>query len=128
MDLTLVFKLKEGTAQPAGVAVAFDFNQWSAAELCAGARQRSTTATASAWLTAATVRVIPQSYLFNKGAPLLFSDSPRLSCTSGVPAKIEMLTGNASTPAMCFFSPSEEARLHPASRAEDPVWQLRDVH
>ncbi|MGH2644850.1 MAG: hypothetical protein ACRDE2_12935, partial [Chitinophagaceae bacterium] len=47
----------------------------------------------------------PKSYYYNKNVPLLFSNSPRLSYQGGEASKIELLTGNASTPAMCFYSP-----------------------
>lgn len=107
LDVTLVFRLKEGCAQPAGVAAAFDFSRW---------RRDNYVLVPAAGDNGNRFHVVnsgygaryPQSYFFNKDAPLLFSDSPRLSCTSGVPAKIEMLTGNASTPAMCFFSPTKK--------------------
>ena len=47
----------------------------------------------------------PKSYYYNKNVPLLISNSPRLSYEGGDASKIELLTGNASTPAMCFYSP-----------------------
>lgn len=106
MDVTLAFKLMDGAAQPAGVAVAFDFTRWHRdnyvlvpAAVYNGNRFRVVNTGYGAHY--------PPTDYFNKNTPLLFSDSPRLSCTSGVPAKIEMLTGNASTPAMCFFSPAK---------------------
>ncbi|MCX6929240.1 MAG: hypothetical protein NT154_39380, partial [Verrucomicrobia bacterium] len=107
MDVSLALKLMAGAAQPAGVAAAFDFTRW---------HRDNYVLVPAAVYNGNRFRVVntgygahnPQSDYYNKHMSLLFSDSPRLSCTSGVPAKIEMLTGNASTPAMCFFSSAKQ--------------------
>jgi lysophospholipase L1-like esterase len=106
LDVAISVKLADGVAKAAGVAVAFDFANWSAnnyvlvpAAVYNGNRFRVVNTGYGAHF--------PKTDYFNKNATLIFSDSPRLSCTPGVAAKIEMLTGNASTPAMCFFSPAQ---------------------
>ena len=107
LDLTLTFKLAEGSVPSAGVAAAFDFGGWSRdnyvlvpAAVYGGNRFRVVNSGYNARH--------PQSDLYDKHASLLFSDSPRLACAPGQASKIEMLTGNASTPALCFFSPAQK--------------------
>lgn len=107
LDLAFSFKLSEGSAHHAGVAVAVDFAKWSSenyvlvpAAVYNGNRFRVVNSGYCARY--------PESDFYNRTSSLLFSDSPRLSCAPGVPSKIEMLTGNASTPAMCFFAPARK--------------------
>jgi hypothetical protein len=45
---------------------------------------------------------------YDPSLPVTQSDVPRLSQNVGDESKIEILTGNAATPAMCFFSPSQQ--------------------
>ena len=47
----------------------------------------------------------PPGMFFNRKLPLTISDEPRLSIEQGQAGKIELLTGNASTPAVCVYDP-----------------------
>lgn len=38
-------------------------------------------------------------------APLLVTDVPRLSHADGAPSRLQVLTGDVTTPAMCFYAP-----------------------
>jgi hypothetical protein len=46
----------------------------------------------------------PREMFFNPWLPLTISDNPQLSPQPGRLSRIELLTGNASTPALCFQS------------------------
>ena len=103
-DLKVTFSLEKGSLSSAGVAVAFDFNKWSEknyllipAAVYNGNRFRV--------VNSGYMAPYPKSDYGNKHASLLFSDCPRLSFEPGKASKIELLTGNASTPGICFFSP-----------------------
>jgi hypothetical protein len=107
LDLTFSFTLSEGSVHHAGVAVAVDFAKWNAenyvlvpAAVYNGNRFRVANSGYCARY--------PESDFYNHTSSLLFSDSPRLSRAHGEASKIEMLTGNASTPAMCFFAPARK--------------------
>ncbi len=106
-DLTVTFKLAEGVAKSAGVAVAFDFADWSTrnyvlvpAVVYDGNRFHT--------IGHGYNPAYPQWMFFNPKLPLTISDDPRLSIEPDTASKIELLTGNAATPAMCFYSPSEK--------------------
>ena len=107
LDLDLTFKLSEGELKSGGVAVAFDFLDWN--------RNNYVMVPAAVYNgnrfhveTNGYMAPYPKNYYYNKNVPILFSNSPRLSLKEGIPAKIEALTGNAATPAMCFFSPGKQ--------------------
>lgn len=107
LDMTLGFRLSEGSATNAGVAAAFDFAPWSRenyvlvpAAVYNGNRFRVVNSGYCA--------PFPKSDCYDRNLALTISDSPRLSRARGVPSKIEMLTGNAATPALCFFSPAQQ--------------------
>lgn len=104
VDIKATFHVKGGTLTSAGVAVVFNFNQWS--------RNNYVLIPAAVYdgnrfhvVNSGYMAPYPKSYYYNKEVPLLFSDCPRLSYEGGKASKIELLTGNASTPAMCFYSP-----------------------
>ena len=105
VDLTVDYALEQGMMEQAGVALAFDWGAWSRdnylllpAYVYNGNRFHVETNGYCA--------PFPASYLHNAQAPLLFSNSPRLS-EQQAPAKIEGLTGNVATPAFCFYSPAQ---------------------
>lgn len=106
-DLAATFKLVDGLATAAGVAVAFDFAGWSTnnyvlvpAVVYNGNRFRV--------LTGGYMPPFPREMFFNPNLPLTISDNPRLCVEPGQPSKIELLTGNASTPALGFYSPGQK--------------------
>lgn len=102
-EVAATFRLEEGTVTSAGVAVAFDFPEWSAgnyvlapAALYNGNRFR-----------ALNYRYPP--YVYDKeyrqpDMPVTVTDVQRLS-TDGRPAKVELLTGNCATPMLAFHDP-----------------------
>jgi hypothetical protein len=102
-DLVLTFKLTAGAAKAAGVAVAFDFADWSTenyilvpAQLYGGNR----------------FRVLPigyPPYIYNEkdrplDMPVTVTDILHLN-PDGSAAKVEMNTGNVATPMLSFFNP-----------------------
>jgi hypothetical protein len=105
LDLVASFKLADGTANSAGVAIAVDFTTWS--------RDNYVLVPAVVY-NGNRFHTVGNSYMppytkemyKNPKLPLTMSDNPRLSVEPGQPGKIELLTGNAATPAICFFSPS----------------------
>jgi hypothetical protein len=106
-ELTATFKLTEGNATTAGVAVAFDFANWSTNNyvlipgvIYNGNRFHT--------IGHGYMPTYPREMFFNSNLPLTMSDNPRLSIEPGMPSKIELLTGNAATPAICFYSPSQK--------------------
>lgn len=108
LELDICFKIDKGELQSGGVAVAFDFKDWSRdnfvlipAYVYNGNRFNvETNGYCSPY---------PEHYLYNKEVPTqLFANNPRLALAENTPGKIEGLTGNASTPAMCFYSPSRK--------------------
>ena len=106
LDLTLTFKLVKGVAQSAGIAVAFDFSNWTTdnyilvpAVLYGGNR----------------FHILPINYppyiYDEKDKPL---DMP-ITATNilhlnpdGSHAKVEMNTGNVATPMLSFFNPKKK--------------------
>jgi hypothetical protein len=106
-DLQATFKLVGGAANAAGVAVAFDFANWSTNNYVLvpgvvynGNRFRT--------LGSGYMPPFPRDMFFNPRLPLTISDNPRLSWEPGQPSRIELLTGNASTPAISFHSSSQK--------------------
>ncbi len=102
-DLTLTFTLTDGFAKSAGVAVAFDFANWSAnnyvlipAAVYNGNRNRIEHRAYGSGL--------EREDLYKKDLPLTTSDLPQLSPEPGHPSRIELSTCNTTTPAMCFYN------------------------
>jgi len=106
-DLRVNFKLVGGTANSAGVAVAFDFTNWSTNNyvLVPGVVYNGNRFPT---LGSGYMPPFPREMFFNPGLPLTISDNPRLSWEPGKLSKIELLTGNASTPAMAFHSRAQK--------------------
>jgi len=99
--------LVSGRATSAGVAAAFDFANWSTnnyvmipAAVYNGNRNPCEFNGYDA--------AFQSADFYNTNFPQTQSDVPRLSLNVGDQSKIEILTGNAATPAMCFFSPSQQ--------------------
>ncbi len=106
-ELEVTFRLVEGMANSAGMAVAFDFAEWSRsnyvlvpAVVYNGNRFHA--------LGGSYRPDYPREMYFNPQLPLTMSNNPRLSVEPGEASKIELLTGNAATPAMCFFAPAQK--------------------
>ena len=102
VELTLNFKLDRGMAGSSGIAVAFDFNQWSPdnyvmipASVYNGNRNRIVNRSYAAGL--------GREDLYKKDLPLTTTDLPQLSPEPGSPSKIEVSSCNATTPAICFY-------------------------
>lgn len=106
LDLDVTFTITEGEMESGGVALAFDFTGWS--------RENYVLMPAYVYNgnrfhveTNGYMATYPSYYHYNKNAPLLFSNSPRLY-EGRKASKIEGLTGNLATPAFCFFSPKDQ--------------------
>ncbi len=101
------FKLVKGTAKEAGVAVAFDFADWSRdnyvlvpAVVYNGNRFNA--------LGGDYMPPYPREMFFDPKLPMTISNNPRLSIEPGKASTIELLTGNAATPAFAFFTPKQK--------------------
>ncbi len=106
-DLTATFTLAEGAAKSAGVAVAFDFADWSTnnyllipASVYNGNRLRTVARGYNAGL--------DRGDYYRKDLPLTQTSVPRLSVAPGTPSKLEVAACNASTPAVCIFDPARK--------------------
>ena len=102
LDLELTFKVTEGASRSAGVAVAFDFADWSTnnyvlipASIYNGNRNRIERRDYAAGLA--------REDLHKKDLPLTTTELPQLSPEPGGRSKIEVTACNATTPAMCFY-------------------------
>lgn len=103
LDLAITFNVAEGLAKSAGIAIAFDFADWS---------------TSNYVLIPASVyncnrnRIENREYatglnredLYCKDLPLTTGEVPQLSPVPGQQSKIEINTSYATTPAICFFN------------------------
>jgi len=100
------FHLTSEVARSAGVAIAFDFADWSPENylLVPGAIYNGNRFHV---LKGGYMPPYPREMFFNPRLPLTMSDNPRLSLERGVASKIELLTGSAATPAVCFYSPKQ---------------------
>ena len=106
IEFSVTFKITSGSEKSAGVAVAFDFDDWSLqnyvfapAVLYGGNR----------------FKIEPVGY-----PPYIYNPSDRgldmpVTTTNilhlnkdGSPAKVEMLTGNCATPMMAFYNPDNQ--------------------
>jgi hypothetical protein len=102
IDLDLTFKMAEGVAKSAGVAVAFDFDNWSTsnyvlvpASIYNGNRNRIE-------YRGYCTGFNPEDF-YRKDLPVTHGDVPRLELEPGKPSKIEVSACNAATPAICVF-------------------------
>jgi hypothetical protein len=103
----VTFRLVKGEEKSSGVAVAFDFAGWSPknyvmvpAVVYNGNRLRA--------LGGAYMPEYPREMFFDPKLPLTMSNNPRLALEPGQSSIIELLTGNAATPAMCFYAPAKK--------------------
>lgn len=102
IDLDIRFKLKRGELRSGGVAIAFDFCKWDAenyvfapAAVYNGNRHRVMDIGYNAYISEKKDKQI--------GMPITVANIMHLNKDLS-PAKIEMLTGNCSTPVMGFYS------------------------
>lgn len=107
MDVSTSFRLNSGTAKSSAVSVSFDFSKWNPenyvlvpASVYNGNRYRAIGNSYSPQY--------PKDMYYNPSVPLTISNNPRLSIEEGKASLIELQTGNAATPAMCFFSKKEQ--------------------
>ena len=101
-DWTVTFKLIEGTEKSTGVAVAFDFADWSTnhyvlipASVYNGNRNRIEY---RGYCTG-----FDPGDFYHPDLPVTHGDVPRLELEAGKPSQIEVSACNASTPALCVF-------------------------
>lgn len=104
LDLDFSFRLTSGFVQSAGVAVAFDFAEWSTenyvlipASVYNGNRNRIVKRGYATGL--------DRADLYKKDLPLTTTELPQLAPTLGQTSKIEVSACNTTTPALCFFNP-----------------------
>jgi len=102
IELNLAFKLLKGEMSSAGIAVAFDFNNWSTdnyvmipASVYNGNRNKIEH---RGYCTG-----FEKEDFYNKDIPQITTELPQLSPSPGSISKIEVSSCNASTPAMCIY-------------------------
>jgi hypothetical protein len=105
VQLNIKFTLLNGAVNNASTAIDFNFSDWSVknyvmipAAVYNGNRFPA--------LKGGYMPPYTPDMFCNKNVPLTISDNPRLALKEGEPSKIDLLTWNASTPAMSFFSPA----------------------
>ncbi len=103
VDIIASFRVENGTASSSAVDVSFNFGKWSRdnyvlvpASIYNGNRYRSIGDGYSP--------AYPKDMYYNPAVPLTISNNPRLAIERGKASVIQLQTGNAATPAMCFFS------------------------
>lgn len=103
IEFSVNFKITKGSEKSAGVAVAFDFNQWSSQN----------------YILAPAMLYGGNRFVINpaKYPPYIYDPEDRpldmpITTTNilhlnkdGSPAKVEMLTGNCATPMLAFYNP-----------------------
>ena len=105
MDITFRLARETGSAPSTAAFMAFDFSRWSKdnyvmvpAIVYNGNRYKV--------LGYAYNPPYTKDMFYNNRLPLTISNNPRLSMETGEPSVVELQTGNAATPALCFFSPA----------------------
>ncbi|WP_124587167.1 hypothetical protein [Pedobacter sp. KBW06] len=108
VDIAASFRVSEGTAPSSAVEASLDFGRWNPknyvlvpASVYNGNRYR---AIGDGYSPA-----YPKDMYYNPSVPLTISNNPRLSIEKGMPSTVQLQTGNAATPAMCFFSEKEKS-------------------
>ncbi len=103
LDMYIQFTLIKGTAEDAGVAVVFDFENWDPenyvmlpASVYNGNRCKIVDRRYAAGL--------DRKYLYHKNIPLMSVPIPQLSPVGEVVSRLEVNSCNLATPAMCFLS------------------------
>ncbi|MBC9909423.1 hypothetical protein [Chitinophaga varians] len=106
-DVEVECRLTQGAVAQSAVKISLDFGRWSAqhyvlvpASVYNGNRYRSIGDGYSP--------DYPRDMYYNPATPLTISNNPRLSVETGKPSVIALQTGNAATPAICFYSPQEK--------------------
>jgi len=107
MDIMASFRVEKGLASSSAVDASFDFGKWShdnyvlvPASIYNGNRYRS--------IGEAYSPAYPKDMYYNPSVPLTISNNPRLAIEKGKASVVQLQTGNAATPAMCFFSKKEK--------------------
>ncbi|MEX6689529.1 hypothetical protein QTN47_18620 [Danxiaibacter flavus] len=107
LDGELHIKLEEGFAPASSASLNFNFAQWSRenyvlvpAIVYNGNRYQS--------IGDGYNPPYPGSMYYNPRVPLTISNNPRLAIEKNKASLLELQTGNAATPAMCFFSPKKK--------------------
>ena len=107
VDVSASFRLEAGTAPSSAVEASFNFGRWNPenyvlvpAAVYNGNRYRTIGDGYSP--------TYPKDMYYNPSVPLTISNNPRLSIEKGVASTVQLQTGNAATPAMCFFSEKEK--------------------
>lgn len=105
MDLTASFRLTAGVSLSTALSVSFDFSKWGRdnyvmvpAIVYNGNRYHSIGSSYSPPYT--------KDMYYNPQVPLTISNNPRLAIEREKASVVELQTGNAATPAMCFYSPA----------------------
>ncbi len=103
LDVTVSFELSEGIAESSGIAVAFDFANWSTdnyvmipASVYNGNRNQIENRSYASGLN--------REDLYKKDLQLTTTELPQLSPELERPSRIEVSACNATTPAMCFYN------------------------
>ena len=107
LELQCEFKLIEGSAVSAGVAIAFDFANWS---------PKNYVMIPAAVYNGNRCKIVDRQYaqgldrkfLYEPDIPLMSVPIPHLSTEPGTPSKLEITACNAATPAICFFDPERK--------------------
>jgi hypothetical protein len=107
MDINIQVQLKAGAVKESGVAVAFDFHQWSAdnyvllpAVVYNGNRVEI--------VDRGYAQGLDRKYLYQEDIPLMSVPIPHLSKESGAISRLEVNASNMATPAMCFYDREKE--------------------
>lgn len=107
MDLKILFSLKKGMSKSAGVALAFDFYDWSTenyvllpASVYNGNRCKIVNRGYNEGL--------ERKYLYKKDIPLMSVPIPHLSANPGSASLLEVNASNLASPAMCFYSKAKK--------------------
>lgn len=107
VDISAFFRVEAGTAPSSAVEASFNFGHWNPenyvlvpAAVYNGNRYRA--------IGNAYSPTYPKDMYYNPSVPLTISNNPRLSIEKGVASTVQLQTGNAATPAMCFFSEKEK--------------------
>ncbi|MBI9063413.1 MAG: hypothetical protein JEZ14_15630 [Marinilabiliaceae bacterium] len=107
MDLNVQFSLAHGEIKEAGVAIAFDFDNWDT--------ENYVMIPASVYNGNRCMLVnrgynegIPRELLYKKDIPLISVPIPQLSPDGKDVSRLEVNASNMATPAMCFFSPAKK--------------------
>lgn len=110
MDLSATFILEQGQSAQTAVSIAVNFNRWSRnnyvlvpAILYNGNRYPS--------IGNGYNPDYPKEMYYNPKVPLTISNDPRLAIEKNRASVVELQTGNAATPAMCFFAPASGKSL-----------------